>query len=67
MIYINILLLNMCASCALIFHFTEPVKSFICYINTFLHVLHVRSLAIVTLVAETLHQFLHNCHNVILI
>ena len=34
---------EICASFALIFYWTEPLESFICYINIFLHILQVRS------------------------
>ena len=37
---------------ALNFRTAEPVQSFVCYIYMFLHVLHERSRAVVTLLAK---------------
>ena len=47
------------ASYTLIFHSSELSKSFICYKNLFLHVLHVCSLAFVILLANCYVVTLH--------
>ena len=48
-----------CALYALIFHSTELLKSFIFYKNMLMHVLHVRSYALVFLLANCYVDTLH--------
>ena len=58
MIYINILLL-ICASCALKFLLTDPVKFFVCTIYMVLHVLNVRVCALLALLANCDEEILY--------